>query len=202
MPALEDGSFKHIRRTRDSRFEHDLAVIMPGQYFVSQLPMVIYTILGSCISVCIRDPLLNIAGMNHFMLPAPNEAGGKDSWSDSARYGSFAMELLINDILKRGGKKNRFEIKVFGGAKIYEGDNDVGASNASWIMKYLHREGLKPLKTDVGDIFPRKIYFYTDTGKVLMKKIDRMKNRTILEQEENYREELRRSKKDGDVTLF
>ncbi|MFY9269846.1 MAG: hypothetical protein WAO55_08895, partial [Candidatus Manganitrophaceae bacterium] len=94
-------SFNHIRRMRDARFPHEIAVIMPGEYFVSDEPMVVYTVLGSCISVCIRDPLINVGGMNHFMLPAPRGNSGHDSWGESARYGSYAMELLVNEILKR-----------------------------------------------------------------------------------------------------
>ncbi len=87
---------------RDSRFPHEIAVILPGEYFVSHTPMIVYTVLGSCISACIRDPVTGVGGMNHFILPAPKGEGGSDAWGVSARYGSYAMELLVNELLKRG----------------------------------------------------------------------------------------------------
>ena len=92
--------------------------------------MVVYTVLGSCISACIRDPIVGVGGMNHFMLPEPKETG-PDSWGESTRYGSYAMESLINEIIKRGGIKSRLEIKLFGAGKIYEGNIDVGAPTRS-----------------------------------------------------------------------
>jgi chemotaxis protein CheD len=194
--------FSHIRRMQDARCPHEIAVILPGEYFVSTTPMIVYTVLGSCISVCIRDPLAGVGGMNHFMLPAPKGDGRSDSWGESARYGSFAMEMLINEILKRGGDKNRLEVKVFGGGKIYEGNVDIGAKNAAWALEYLAREGFALDKVDVGDIYPRKVYYFTDSGRVRMKKIERLKNRTIFDREERYLTSLRQQKPEGDAMLF
>lgn len=191
--------FSRIRRMRDRRFPHDVAVIMPGDYFVSHDPVIIYTLLGSCISVCIRDKEMGIGGMNHFMLPKPNGSSTGDPWGRSARYGSFAMELLINEIMKQGGEKRRFEIKVFGGAKIYDVSNDIGAGNATWAIEYLKQEGLKPVKIDIGDIYPRKIYYHTESGRVLLKRIE---NRTIFEREKQYQKVLGRQKAEGEITLF
>lgn len=191
--------FGHIRRTRDERFPYEIASIMPGEYFVCLDEMIIYTVLGSCVSVCIRDPLLNIGGMNHFMLPKPN---GNSTWEMSTRYGCYAMELLINEIMKRGGDKKRFEVKVFGGAKMYDCANDIGGYNISWITEYLNREGLRPVKADVGGTRPRKIYYFTFSGKVLMKKIERIKNQTILEREEQYQEALHKRKEEGEVVFL
>ena len=110
--------FGHIRRIQDTRFPYEVAVILPGEYFVSQEPKVVYTVLGSCISVCLRDPVINVGGMNHFMLAAPASNSALDRWVDSGRYGSFAMVLLIIVSVKYGGKKERLEAKVFGGVKI------------------------------------------------------------------------------------
>lgn len=194
--------FPHIRRMRDNRCPHEIATIMPGEYFVSREPMIVYTVLGSCVSACIRDPSAGVGGMNHFMLPAPKGAGGSDSWGESARYGCFAMEVLINEILKRGGQKNRLEVKVFGGGKIYDGTVDIGRANAAWALEYLEREGFKPITADLGDIYPRKVYYFTESGRVLLKKIERLKNRTIFEREEQYRASLRRQPTESDVTLF
>jgi chemotaxis protein CheD len=193
---------------RDPRWPREIASILPGEYFVSREPMVVYTVLGSCVSACIRDPLSGVGGMNHFMLPhphasphppLPHERGGRegggdgrsDSWGESARYGSHAMELLIDEIMKRGGCRDRLEVKVFGGGRIYEGGMDVGAVNAAWVLEYLEREGFRPIAVDLGDIYPRKVYYFTESGRVLLKKIERLKDRTIFEREEQYRASLR-----------
>ncbi|MBH0201223.1 MAG: chemoreceptor glutamine deamidase CheD [Nitrospira sp.] len=188
---------------RDSRFPYEIASILPGEYFVSREPMIVYTVLGSCISACIRDPIAEVGGMNHFMLPKPKE-GGSDSWGESTRYGSYAMESLINDIIKRGGLKSRLEIKLFGASKIYDGNIDVGANNAKWVLEYLRSEGLTAAKTDLGDVFPRKVYYFTDSGRVLMKKIERVKNQTIFERENEYAGKIKQQVQPAaeDVTLF
>ncbi|MGE0642101.1 MAG: chemoreceptor glutamine deamidase CheD [Nitrospira sp.] len=195
--------FRHIRRMRDSRFPHEIASILPGEFFVSREPMVVYTVLGSCIAACIRDPIVRVGGMNHFMLPKPKE-GGNDSWGESTRYGSYAMESLINEILKQGGVKSRLEVKLFGAGKIYEGKIDVGARNAEWVLGFLKTEGLTPVKSDLGDVCPRKVYYFTESGRVLMKKIERLKNKTILDREEEYATKIRAVEQpvEEDVTLF
>lgn len=195
-------AFAHIRRMHDPRCPHEIASILPGEYFVSRGSMIVYTVLGSCVSACIRDPLIGVGGMNHFMLPAPKGDGGVDSWGESARYGSYAMELLINEILQCGGRRSRLELKLFGGGKIYESAHDVGANNAAWALEYLQREGLRPITTDLGGSYPRKVYYFTESGRVLLKKIERIKNQTIFEREEQYQAALRQRLTDSDVTLF
>jgi len=206
LPAsrvTQEDRFAHIRRMRDNRFPHEIASILPGEFFVSPDPMIVYTVLGSCISACIRDPVAGIGGMNHFMLPEPKEKA-HDTWGESTRYGSYAMESLINEILKQGGVKSRLEVKLFGAGKIYEGNIDVGARNADWVMSYLRVEGLLPAKTDLGDVFARKIYYFTESGRVLMKKIERIKNRTIFDRENQYAATIAKIEKQAaeDVTLF
>jgi chemotaxis protein CheD len=184
-PDASRDDFAHIRRMRDNRFPHEIASILPGEFFVSREPMVVYTVLGSCISACICDPIAGVGGMNHFMLPEP-EGTAHDSWEKSTRYGSYAMESLINEILKCGGLKSRLEVKLFGAGRIYEGHIDVGANNAKWMIEYLRNEGLATVRTDLGDVFPRKVYYFTDSGRVLMKKIKHIKNQTIFEREREY----------------
>jgi chemotaxis protein CheD len=199
----QDDPFAHIRRLRDHRFPYEIASILPGEFFVSPEPMIVYTVLGSCISACIRDPIAGVGGMNHFMLPEP-KGGAHDSWGESTRYGSNAMESLINEILKRGGLKSRLEIKLFGAGRIYEGHIDVGENNAKWVIGYLKSEGLAIVKTDLGDVFPRKVYYFTDSGRVLMKKIEHVKNRTIFERENEYAVKIKQREQQvvEDVTLF
>lgn len=198
-PGIE---FPHIRRMRDERYPHEIASILPGEYFVSREPMIVYTVLGSCVSACVRDPLAGVGGMNHFMLPVPGGDGRSDSWGASARYGCYAMELLVNEILKRGGHRDRLEVKVFGGGKIYDSSMDVGAANAAWVLNYLEREGFRPVTADLRDLYPRKVYYFTESGRVLMKKIERIKNRTIFEREARYQSFLRQGQADSKITLF
>jgi len=187
---------------QDARFPHEIAVIMPGEYFVSREPMVVYTVLGSCISVCIRDTVAKVGGMNHFMLGAPTTNVEDDHWGASARYGSYAMEVLVNELLSRGGQKSRLEVKVFGGGKIHEGLNDVGASNAAWALEFLEREGISPIKADVGDVCPRKVYYFTESGRVLLKKLDPLQRQSIMRKEQRYQETLENGAQSGEVTLF
>lgn len=203
MSQTGTDPFAHIRRMRDHRFSHEIASILPGEFFVSKEPMVVYTVLGSCISACIRDPLIGVGGMNHFMLPEPKDMA-HDSWGESTRYGSFAMESLINEILKRGGLKSRLEVKLFGAGRIYEGNIDIGARNVQWVLGFLKTEGLAAAKTDLGDVSPRKVYYFTDSGRVLVKKIERIKNRTIFDRETEYATKIQVVKEQPveDVTLF
>jgi chemotaxis protein CheD len=203
MTQIDLDQFTHIRRMRDYRFPYEIASILPGEFFVSRDPMIVYTVLGSCISACIRDPVAGVGGMNHFMLPEPKEKV-HDSWGESTRYGSYAMESLINEILKRGGLKRRLEVKLFGAGKIYESNIDIGARNAEWVVTFLRMEGLVPAKTDLGDVFPRKVYYFTDSGRVLMKKIERIKNQTIFDRESAYAAKIQSVKQqpEEDVTLF
>lgn len=205
MPVVDTERFTHVRRMRDNRFPHEIASILPGEFFVSTEPMVVYTVLGSCISACIRDPIAGVGGMNHFMLPAPKEHQSGDAWGgESTRYGSFAMEQLINGILKRGGLRQRLEVKLFGAGKIYEGNIDVGARNTEWVLNYLKAEGFAIASSNLGDVYPRKVYYFTDSGRVLMKKIERIKNRTIYDREAQYQQHLRQEQEEqqSDVTLF
>ena len=197
--------FAHVRRMRDNRFPHEIAAILPGEFFVSDVPMIVYTVLGSCVSACICDPIAGVGGMNHFMLPLPTGGPSNDSWGgESTRYGSFAMEQLINGILKRGGMRNRLEVKLFGAGKIYEGNIDVGIRNSEWVRLYLKEEGFPVVSSDLGDEFPRKVYYFTASGRVLMKKIKKLKNDTIIERESKYEYRLwnNRDTQQGDVTLF
>jgi chemotaxis protein CheD len=193
MPRIDTDTFSHIRRMTDNRFPTEVACILPGEFFVSREPMVVYTVLGSCISACIRDPIAGVGGMNHFMLPSPKEHRSGDAWGgESTRYGSFAMEQMINEILKRGG------------GRIYDGNIDVGARNAEWVLRYIETEGYPLAKSDLGDVFPRKVYYFTDSGRVLMKRLERLKNRTIVDRETEYqhRIEVEPVAEKHNVTLF
>lgn len=198
--------FEHINRYWDEARGHVAAKILPGEYYVTCGNEIMVTVLGSCVSACVRDRVLGVGGMNHFMLPVDNggsggswEAGGLDS---STRYGSHAMERLINDILKHGGTRRNLEVKVFGGGKILAHMIDVGRKNIDFVRAYIQAESLPLLASDLGDIYPRKVYYLPSTGKVYVKKLFTLHNDTIVEREKAYLQELARRKVEGDVTLF
>ena len=163
--------------------------------------MLIVTVLGSCVSACIRDKVSGIGGMNHFMLPGD---GSQDLISSSARYGAYAMEILINHLLKLGALRKNLEAKVFGGGKVLRGftTRTVGESNAEFVMHYLQNEGINVTASDLLDIYPRKVYFFPATGRALVRKLKTVHNNTIVARERDYESRLRVSKVEGDVELF
>jgi chemotaxis protein CheD len=168
----------------------DAVKILPGEYFVTDKDMLIVTVLGSCVAACIRDPLFGIAGMNHFMLP---EGPGNDGLaSASARYGSFAMELLINQLLKLGARRNALEAKVFGGGNVLRAlsAGNVAERNAAFVLEYLKTENIPIAAQDLGGTLPRKVYQFVKTGKVRVKRLAETRNDTIFERERTYRSQL------------
>lgn len=175
--------------------------ILPGEYFVTGGEEVLVTVLGSCISACIRDARTGVGGMNHFMLP---DEGGREMISSSARYGTYAMEVLINHLLKLGAHRNRLEAKVFGGGAVLESlsGSKVGERNAEFVLSYLKTEGIPVVSMDLLDSYPRKIYFFPHSGRVLVKKLHRVHNDTLFARESDYQKRLKSSKVEGDVELF
>jgi chemotaxis protein CheD len=184
--------FEHINRYFDPLNNTNTAKILPGQYYVSKAGEMISTVLGSCVSACIRDPIAGIGGMNHFMLPLDKKSRpdlhGKVDLSVASRYGDFAMEKLINAILSRGGKRKNLEVKIFGGGRVVSQlhSSDIGKQNIDFVRQYLEFEGLPILAEDTGDIYPRKVHYFTDSGKVRVKKLQVVRNETITEREDNY----------------
>ncbi len=198
--------FEHINRYWDKTFDLIAAKILPGEYYVTQDNELITTVLGSCVSACIRDREIGIGGMNHFMLPITTSDKLKKS-SDSivgqaTRYGNYAMEHLINTILSNGGKRKNLELKVFGGGKIIPMLTDVGIKNIDFVLDYIDQEGLNLLSHDLGDIYPRKIIYFPKTGKVRMKKIQDLHNDTIAQRESRYLNVLKNEPVGGEVELF
>ena len=163
--------------------------------------MLLVTVLGSCVAACIRDPDSGIGGMNHFMLP---DEGGREVLSTSARYGTYAMEVLINHLLKLGARRNRLEAKVFGGGAVMESlaSSNVGVRNAEFVLKFLNTEKVPVVAKDLLDSYPRKVYYFPSTGKVLVKKLHRVHNDTLFSREREYKERLVTAKVEGDVELF
>ena len=204
-PPVSPG-FDHVQRNWDPAIKAWSAKILPGEYFVTAHDEAITTILGSCISACIRDTTLAVGGMNHFMLPE-DTSSGTSSWLDptagmSTRYGSFAMESLINDLMKQGARRERLEIKLFGGGNILTSMTDVGARNIEFVHKWLKTEGLRITVEDVGDVCPRRIVYFPATGKVLVKRLRSLDGKSIAEREQQYLVNLRQKPEGNDVELF
>lgn len=196
--------FGDISRYWDDAHGMYAAKLLPGEFYVTVERETIVTVLGSCVSACVRDPVFGIGGMNHFMLPLSRGTG---SWEAngvgaSTRYGSHAMERLINEILKHGGSRRNLELKLTGGGRILAQMTDIGRQNISFIEEYVRTEGLKVLSRDLGDIYPRKVYYTPATGRMLVKKLRSLHNETISEREKRYLHEIEASPVQGEIELF
>ena len=187
-------------RYYDRRFEKEAVKILPGEYYIANQDMVLVTVLGSCVTACIRDRDTGMGGMNHFMLAE----GGEGLLGASARYGVYAMEILINHLLKLGARRSSLEAKVFGGGQVLASltQTQVGEKNAQFVLDYLRTERIPVVAQDLLDIYPRKVYFFPVNGRVMMKKLVRVKNDTLIEREREYQARLRRDNVQGDIELF
>ena len=162
----------------DHHFQHNAVKVLPGEFFVSHDSLAIMTVLGSCIAACLWDSRMRVGGMNHFMLPEG------DSADASGRYGSYAMELLINEMMKLGARRETLQAKIFGGAQVMHNFTtlNVGERNTRFVQDYLATERIPVVSEDVLDIYPRKVVFFPVTGKVMVKRLAHAHPET-LEQE-------------------
>ncbi|MFD2229921.1 chemoreceptor glutamine deamidase CheD [Alkalimarinus sediminis] len=206
QPPRSLPGFEHINRYWDKRMNLAAAKIMPGELYVSLHGEMIVTVLGSCVSACIRDRVHGIGGMNHFMLPVQGEHSstqwGSSDVSSASRYGNWAMEFLINEILKAGGERKNLEVKVFGGGNVLSNMTSIGARNIAFVKSYLANEGLQIVASDVGDQFPRKVLYFPDTGAVKVRKMRQTRNDTVIQREKAYIEDINQQPKSGEVELF
>jgi chemotaxis protein CheD len=179
----------------DAHFRSEAVKVLPGEYYVDDEDLLIMTTLGSCIAACLWDRERRVGGMNHFMLP---EGSG-----DSGRYGSFAMDLLIGELVKRGAQRATMEAKVFGGGAVLEGMTSmrVGERNTTFVLDYLRTERIPVVSKDVLEIYPRKVCFLPASGKAMVKRLQPAHAENILAQDRLARERaLARSA--GSVDLF
>jgi len=203
-PALR--GFEHLQRFWEPETERWTTKILPGEYYVTCHDEAITTVLGSCISACIRDPSRAIGGMNHFMLPQDG-AQARNRWLDPAvglatRYGTYAMESLINDLMKLGAQRGRLEVKLFGGGRVLTSMTDVGARNIEFIHRFVQIEGYKIAAQDVGGAHPRKIIYFPSAGRVKVRRLRAIENRSIADREQVYLESLGKRADGGEVELF
>lgn len=198
--------FEHINRYWDKDNTCVSAKILPGEYYVTLRDEAVVTVLGSCVSACIRDRKTGIGGMNHFMLPEnlrmDGRQWGSDSLSSATRFGNNAMERLINDILKNGGDRRALEVKIFGGGRILAQMTDIGRRNIEFVHEYLQTENLTLVAEDTGDTCPRKVIYFPASGRVRVKKLRSLHNETIIQRETQYLQDIEQAPVSGGVELF
>jgi len=199
------AGFDHINTYFDKAHNIATAKLLPGEYYVTSKSEAVVTVLGSCVSACIRDRVFGIGGMNHFMLPI--HEGERSTWQGGVvdqitRFGNYAMEHLINNILSNGGMRKNLEVKVFGGGRIVQGLSDIGACNSRFVLDYLKEEGLPIVSQDLNGNYPRKLYYFPKTGRVLMKKLACLHNETLIEREKQYFHNIEDKPVGGEVDLF
>jgi chemotaxis protein CheD len=186
----------------DRNFQLPAAKIGPGEVYATQRDMVIVTVLGSCVSACLRDPQTNVGGMNHFMLPFQAVTEPVGPLSESARYGAYAMELLVNHLLSLGARRERIQAKVFGAGRIVAGMSDVGARNADFALDYLQRENIPVVASDLRRDEASKVYFFPRSGRVLVKRLKQLPNDTVFVRERLYAERLHSLVKGKPADIF
>jgi chemotaxis protein CheD len=176
--------------------------VFPGEFYITrETNEVLVTVLGSCVSACIRDPVIGVGGMNHFMLPQH----GSGAWGNdlkSTRFGNFAMEKPINELIKAGCVRERIEIKVFGGGNVTDSSNAVGSENAEFILTYLKAEGLRCAASDLGGTLPRRIHYYPSAGRVVRRLLGVSERYSIDREEHDYGSRLQQQQPAGEIELF
>lgn len=176
--------------------------VFPGEYFItSKSDEMLVTVLGSCVSACIRDPRTGVGGMNHFMLPH-SHAGNWAGDLQSTRFGNFAMEKLINELMKAGCARDSLEIKVFGGGNVTDTSNEIGTENSRFILRYLEAEGLRCAVQDLGGQLPRRIHYTPATGKVVRRLLGTGETPAIAREENEYVSRLSSRATAGEIELF
>jgi len=174
-----------------------------GEYYGSAEPVIIKTLLGSCVAVCLFDPAMNIGGMNHIYLPGRADLKHFDV---SARFGINAMELLINRILSLGGDWGRLVAKAFGGANVFPGfsiENSIGRKISEFVRTFLETEGIPLVGSSLGGAHGRQVFFHTDTGDVFIKKIQKIRPNAFKVMEEQALERAGKAvQTSGRITIF
>jgi chemotaxis protein CheD len=181
----------------DAHFKNDAVKILPGEYFVHDEDILVMTTLGSCIAACLWDRDRRIGGLNHFMLP-----DGGDT--DCGRYGSYAMELLINELIKRGATRASMEAKVFGGGAVIGGMNtlNVGERNTLFVLDYLKTERIAVVSKDVMDVYPRKVCYLPASGKAMVKRLATTNTEALAALEAAAAQKTRPAADGGSIDLF
>ena len=175
--------------------------IGPGEHYVTrQVNETIITVLGSCVAACIRDPIARVGGMNHFMLPE-SRTGHWNGASANMRYGNFAMEELVNDILRQGGRRSRLEVKVFGGARMIAHGAAIGPQNADFVEAYLKAESMPIAAHHLRGQHARRVEYEPLGGRVRLLEMS-LDRAHITESERQFFDAIRAPKDVGSIELF
>jgi len=188
----------------EREFERNAVKLLPGEYFVSGDDIVLSTVLGSCVAACMWDRTAGVGGMNHFMLPGEGSRCGEgDLLGLAGRYGVFAMEQLINELIKRGARKENLQAKLFGGGAVLKNFTaiNVGERNAEFVLAFLRTEGIRVASQDLLDVFPRRVAFFPSSGRALCRKLAKA-DAAVVSAEQQYNAQLNTTKVAGDVELF
>jgi chemotaxis protein CheD len=183
----------------DAHFGKEAVKVLPGEFFVHDEDVLVMTTLGSCIAACLWDRERRVGGMNHFLLP---DAGG--AGDASGRYGHFAMDLLIGELVKRGATRSTMEAKVFGGGAVIGGMSslNVGERNTAFVLDYLRTERIAVVSKDVLDVYPRKVCFLPASGKAMVKRLATTNTDALLAQERSAARAAPAASAGGTVDLF
>lgn len=199
--AVGEASTVYFER----EFERNAVKLLPGEYFVSENDIVLSTVLGSCIAACMWDRNARVGGMNHFMLPGDPARAGTDAdpIGLAGRYGVFAMEQLINELIKRGARKSNLEVKLFGGGAVLRNFTalNVGERNAEFVLNFLRTEGIRIASQDLLDVFARRVAFFPVSGRALCRKLPQA-DAAVVSAEQKYNARISTNKVGGDVELF
>lgn len=197
LPVLP--GFEQIHRYYDGVQRSWVAQVLPGEFYVSSQDEVIATVLGSCVSTCIRDPRLAIGGLNHFMLPKEPDS---QTSGDAMRYGCFAVERLLNELFKLGARRDSLEVKIFGGGRMINGVGDIGRANVAFVREYLADEGLRVASEDVGGGWARRIRYLPASGRTLVKRMEMTRATEVTARERDLEQTLLGKPLAGEVELF
>ena len=177
------GDFDNIHKSYDNKSKKRVVGISLGGIYMTEEDEIITTVLGSCVSVCARDVMTGIAGMNHFMIPGTKADIRNSSGYALFQYGLYSMDYMLNKILHLGGSKKSIEIKIFGGGAIISTEGDIGKKNIRFVKNYINLKGYRLTGEDVGGSNPRKINYTPRTGKVMVKRMRSLHKQVIANRE-------------------
>lgn len=188
----------------DREFGISAVKLLPGEYYVTSKDMVLTTVLGSCVSACVRDSTAGIGGMNHFMLPDDADPATQDATA-AMRYGAYAMEMLLNELFKAGARRERLEAKVFGGGAVLANMTvlNIGDRNAEFVLRYLKMEQVRIAAQDLRGKLPRRINYFPGTGRVTVRKLRQQDDALLVQHDEQeLAQALSRRRGHNKVELF
>ncbi len=203
IPPPSLPGYDHIQRFHDPRLGSVSAKILPGEFYVTEADELVTTLLGSCVAACIWDPLAGLGGMNHFMIPNVGTTGSVDSRQDNARYGLFAMEFLINSILKHGGQRQRLVAKLTGGGHVLRSGTaiSIGSENVRFARDYLAAEAIELVSEHVEGDHARRVAFHPRTGRCRVQELA-SRSTEVVETERHYATSIEQTSDQGDIELF